>query len=72
MKKIYQTLTKDQINRGVIFSSCLSVIRTELKEDCIHEVLESDKDKSEQIRRLKDDSFFNNSHFKYNIIRRQK
>ena len=70
MRKIYKKLTKDQINRGVIFSSCLSVYKFETIEDTIHEVLNTQKDKDEIIRRLKDDKFFKNSHFKFNIIRK--
>ena len=69
MKKIYKKLTKEQIKRNVIFSSCLSVYTTEQEKDTIHEVLNNQEDKHEFIRRLKDDKFFNSSHFKYNIIR---
>lgn len=39
MEKIYKKLTKEQIKRGVIFSSCLSTQRTEQEGDNIHEVL---------------------------------
>lgn len=86
MIKVYKKLTDDQIKRGVIFSSCLSISRTESLKDTIHEVFKIDeslyKDKPtyelkevleenrETIRRLKDDKFFNHSHFKFNIIRR--
>jgi hypothetical protein len=70
MKKIYKKLTNEQKKRGVIFSSCLSSERFELKGDMIHEVLTSDKDKEKKIKRLKDDKFFNESHFKFNIIRK--
>lgn len=69
MKKIYKKLTKEQKERGVIFSSCLSKHKEEMQDDTIHEVLKTDKDKYDQIRRLKNDSFFNNSTFVYNIIR---
>lgn len=69
MKKIYKKLTQEQIKRNVIFSSCLSVYTTEQEKDTIHEVLNTDSDKYEVIKRLKDDKFFNQSHFKYNIIR---
>ena len=70
VKKIYKKLTEDQNKRKVIFSSTLSTNTTELKGDTINEVLATDADKYEQIRRLTDDSFFNKSYFKYNIIRR--
>ena len=70
MRKINKKLSKEQIERGVIFASTLSRSTTELLDDTTHEVLESDRDKDDQIRRLLDDSFFNNSPWKYNIIRR--
>ena len=69
MKKIYKKLTEEQKSRGVIFSSCLSVHRTEQLTDTIHEVFKTDEEKSEKIRRLLDDKFFNESHFKFNIVR---
>ena len=69
MQKIYKKLTKKQIKRGVIFSSCLSKCRTEQEEDNIHEVLKGSDDINNHIRRLKDDSFFNGSPWRYNIIR---
>ena len=70
MKKINKKLSQEQIARGVIFASTLSRSTTESLDDTTHEVLESDRDKNDQIRRLLDDSFFNNSPWKYNIIRR--
>jgi hypothetical protein len=70
MKKVFKELTEEQKQRGVIFSSCLSIFRTELKNDTIHEVLNSNENKNQEIKRLLDDSFFNKSHFKFNIIRR--
>jgi len=69
MRKVYKKLTKEQKSRGVIFSSCLSVSRTETGNDTVHEVFNSDIDKYEKIKRLKDDKFFNDSHYKFNIIR---
>lgn len=85
MKKIYKKLTEEQKKRGVVFSSCLSEYRTEQKGDEIHDVLKiiendfKDKptyelkkaiDKNELIiLRLKDDKFFNPSHWNFNIIR---
>lgn len=70
MRKIYKPLTKDQRERGVIFSSTLSRYTTELTTDTMHEVFETDVDKYRQIENLKNDSFFNESPWKYNIIRR--
>jgi hypothetical protein len=70
MRKVYKKLSAEQIKRGVIFSSCLSKYTTEQENDTIHEVLNTDKEKDLIIERLKDDKFFNQSHFKYNIIRR--
>jgi len=69
VRKVYKQLTEEQQKRGVIFSSCLSECRTELINDTIHEVLKNEGNKNEKINRLSNDSFFNNSHFKYNIIR---
>jgi hypothetical protein len=70
MRKVYKKLTEDQKLRGVIFSSCLSVYNTEQSKDTIHEVYKDDDDKDIVIERLLNDKFFNNSHFKVNIIRR--
>lgn len=70
MKKIYKKLTKEQKERGVIFSSCLSIAKTELLSDTIHEVLKETEKGNEQIERLLNDRFFNASHWKYNIVRR--
>jgi hypothetical protein len=67
MKKLYRKLTIEQRQRNVIFSSCLSVDKH--GNGTIHEVLECDSDKLTKIERLKDDKFFNASHYKYNIIR---
>jgi hypothetical protein len=69
VRKLYKKLTKEQINRGVIFSSTLSPYRFETKETNTHEVFKDDFDLNEHIKRLKDNKFFNESHFKYNIIR---
>ena len=69
MKKVYKTLTGDQIKRGVIFSSTLSITRTEKSTDKIHEVFYNDEDRREHIERLRDDKFFDGSPWKYNIIR---
>ena len=70
MKKIYRGLTEDQRARGVRFASTLSVARTEQAGDLTHEVLWADADGDRIIRNLKDDAFFNDSPWKYNIIRK--
>jgi hypothetical protein len=69
MNKVYKKLTTEQKERGVIFSSTLSKYRFETTEDTKHEVLNTDKDQEQTISRLKNDKFFNGSHFKYNIVR---
>lgn len=69
MKKIFKKLTDDQKERGVIFSSTLSKYTTEQAGDTIHEVKEDDPEKNATITRLQNDSFFNGSPWKYNIIR---
>lgn len=73
MQKIYRGLTKDQKKRGVIFSSALVFSdKNEYSEDVkIHEVF-LDMDREERNRiidNLKNDKFFNDSPYKYNIIR---
>lgn len=71
MQKVYRNLTADQKKRGVIFSSTLNYRRTDDEIGVkTHEVLATDEDKDKTIERLLDDSFFNGSGFKYNIIRR--
>ena len=70
MKKIYKKLTKEQKERGIIFSSCLSEYREEMQNDTIQEVENGQDDATEVIARLLNDKFFNKSHFKYNIVRR--
>ena len=70
MKKIYKKLTKDQKDRGIIFSSSLSKYTVEENDGLIHEVTADQENKDETIRRLLDDSFFNNSPWYYNIIRK--
>ena len=74
MKKIYLPLLKDQKNRKVYFSSTLSPYRFETSETTRHEItskeyIEDYKKAEKKERLLKDDKFFNRSHFKYNIIR---
>tara|TARA_R110000803_G_scaffold157436_1_gene221818 strand:+ start:417 stop:644 length:228 start_codon:yes stop_codon:yes gene_type:complete len=74
MKKIYLPLLKEQKNRKVYFSSTLSPYKFEATETTRHEItteeyLKDYKKAEEKERLLKDDTFFNRSHFKYNIIR---
>lgn len=69
LQKIYRSLTKDQKVKDIVFSSALSITKSDRDSDTIHHVLNTDEDKDDKIRRLKDDSFFNNSPYKYNIIR---
>ena len=69
MRKIYKDLSKEDKEKGIIFKSTLSEHTTEAYNDTTHTVYDTDKDKLETIKRLKDDNFFNNSFFKYNIIR---
>ena len=74
MKKIYLPLLKEQKNRKVYFSSTLSPYKFEAIETTRHEItteeyLKDYKKAEEKERLLKDDTFFNRSHFKYNIIR---
>ena len=71
MRKLYRKLTADQIKRGVIFSSQLTVYNDceSVRDASIHEVLESSTDKDRQITLLQDDSFFKSSQWNFNIIR---
>jgi len=68
MKKLYRKLTKEQKERNVVFSSCLSENNQE--NNNIHVVLSTDEDKYTTIKRLLNDKFFNDSHFNYNIVRK--
>ena len=74
MKKIYLPLLKEQRERNIYFSSTLSAHRFETTETTRHEISlkelqEDSNEANEKESRLKDDKFFNNSHFNYNIIR---
>ena len=69
MKKKYLGLLKEQKERSIIFSSQL-ISFDEDENGVIHEVYKDDNNKYEKIRRLKNDKFFNNSCFKYNLIRK--
>jgi hypothetical protein len=70
MTKKYLKLTADQIARKVIFSSQL--IARDINQNqnsTVHEVHRTDINQAETIKRLLDDKFFNNSPYKYNLIR---
>lgn len=68
--KVYKKLTKEQKERGVIFSSTLSKYREEMENDRIHEVFKDDNERERHIELLLNDKFFNGLHiYKYNIIR---
>jgi len=69
MKKVYKKLSEEDRERGVIFQSTLSVYRTEQQSDVTHEVFEYDSNKNDKIENLLNDSFFNKSHFNFNIVR---
>lgn len=69
MKNIYRKLTKEQEQRGVIFSSTLSNETKEQIGDTTHEVFNKDEFKIVKIDRLKKADFFN-EYKKYNIIRK--
>lgn len=69
MRKVYRKLTKDQVDRGVVFSSTLSKATVEQPCDYRHEVFADSEDKERIIYNLKHDAFFNDSPWKYNIIR---
>lgn len=74
MQKVYKKLTRDQKDRGVIFSSTLSTQRTEQEGDTVHEVtaetLHDCAPGTDKITLLSDDKFFQGSPWKFNIIRR--
>lgn len=75
MIKIYKKLTKDQKARNVIFSSTLSSSkRDDELGSRTHEVYKPTtqdgwREAMDTIKRLKDDSFFNDRPWKYNVIR---
>jgi hypothetical protein len=68
MKKVIRELTQDQKERGVIFSSQL------MPGGTLHEVTAANlcqcSPGTTKIKLLEDDSFFNNSAYKYNLIRK--
>lgn len=60
-KTIHRGLTKDQKDRGVIYSTQLIVLNnSSVDNDTIHEVLSTEANRAEKIRLLKDVSFFKN------------
>lgn len=69
MRKVYKKLTKEQIARDIIFSSCLSEYREEMQSNTIHEIKKGQSDADEVRVRLLNDKFFNNSSYNFNIIR---
>jgi len=97
MKKIYKSLTADQLERGVIFSSVL-IENKQQNDDLVHEVFsvtklltaqlikleqnkqidykiqslrnEIERDNVLKIDRLLNDTFFDNSPYTHNLIRK--
>tara|TARA_R110002051_G_scaffold54728_5_gene102315 strand:+ start:1029 stop:1256 length:228 start_codon:yes stop_codon:yes gene_type:complete len=74
MHKIHLSLLKEQKERKILFSSTLSKYRFETEDTTRHELseelyLNDFKEFEQRETNLKDDSFFNSSPFKYNIIR---
>ena len=74
INKIYLKLTKQQKENKIMFSSTLSKHRFETEEDTKHELseklfFENEKEFNRREQLLRDSRFFNNSYFKFNIIR---
>ena len=74
MKKVFLKLTKDQKERKVYFSSTLSIAIFETSDATRHEITSDEyikdwKEAETKEARLRDDKFFNNSHFNFNIVR---
>jgi hypothetical protein len=74
MNKVFLDLTQDQKERKVYFSSTLSTAKFETADATRHEITSEEyitdwKKAETKEARLRDDKFFNNSHFKFNIIR---
>ena len=69
MKNKYLKLTKDQKERGVIFSSQLKDSTGKVEDGEMHEVFVNDENQTEKIERLKDASFFEGSSWNVNEIR---
>lgn len=66
----YLKLTKDQIDRGVVFSSELIVTNRPEIKSTLHEVFASDPDRNAKIGNLRDVDFFKSMarDFGYNVI----
>lgn len=66
------TLTQEQKDRGVIFSSVLYCDNG--TEPTLHEVMKDDPDKYEQIKLLKDVTFFKNmaKEFGWNVVEERR
>ena len=69
MRNKYLKLTKDQKERGVIFSSQLKDIKGAAANGVLHEVFSTDENQTEIIRRLTDASFFEGSSWNVNEVR---
>lgn len=69
-KTVRRSLTKEQRERGVIYSSELKVLNNDDIEDDLKEVFETDANKERTIRLLKDVSFFKSmaEDFGYNVL----
>lgn len=67
VEKKYRNLTKEQVERGVIFSSQIFLKNGDAWKE--HEVFGSDPERDIKIDRLMNDSFFSDI-AKHNIIRR--
>lgn len=69
-KTKHLSLTKDQKERGVIYSSILIVTNNPSCDRILHEVMADDPDRYEKIRNLKDVTFFKNMamDFGWNVI----
>jgi hypothetical protein len=68
---VIRELTNEQKERGVVFSSALSVTREGDDDRTIHEVFDSmsEEDQVKMQDRLNDHGFFYASHYNYNIVR---
>lgn len=68
----YLSLTKEQKDRGVIFSSVLYCNNGTEPE--LHEVMKDDPDKYEKIKLLKDVTFFKNmaKDFGWNVVEERR
>ena len=74
MKKVYKELLDTQRERGVMFSSELSAKEDGCWTNTVHEIthaeaLDNAWEAKKKKDRLLDDSFFDGSPFKFNIIR---